>query len=249
MAHDGPSFYDDEGVFEAYRQLRATPGNANDTLEGPAFHGLLGDVRGHDVLDLGCGDGAFGCELLASGAASYRGIDASRRMIERAELALRDTAARLRCVELDAWAREAEGEEIAGSVSRACARLVLHYIVDLRPLLRAVHRVLRDDGLFVFSVEHPIQTSRMVTRSERLATGWRVDDYFESGPRVSHWLGSEVVKYHRTLEEHVQALQESGFRIEGLRESAPSRALISDERTWRHRRSFPLFLVMSASRR
>ncbi len=248
MTHDGPSFYDDEAVSEAYLQLRAKPGNANDTLEAPAFRELLGDVRGHDVLDLGCGDGAFGSELLASGAASYRGVDGSRRMIQRAELALQGTAAQLRCVELDEWARASEGEP-AGDASRVCARLVLHYVADLRPLLRAVRRAMGEDGLFVFSIEHPIQTSRIVERAERLATGWRVDDYFESGPRRSRWLGSEVVKYHRTLEEHVDALRESGFRVEGLREAAPSRALISDERTWRHRRSFPLFLVMSASLR
>ena len=248
MAHDGPAFYDDAVVFEAYRQLRAKPGNANDTLEGPAFLDLLGDVRGHDVLDLGCGDGEFGRDVLAAGAASYRGLDGSRRMIEHAELALQGAGAQLHCVDLDAWARSPESEP-AGGASRVCARLVLHYLADLRPLLRCVRRALRDDGLFVFSVEHPIQTSRMTDPGSRLRAGWHVDDYFESGPRLSRWLGSEVVKYHRTLEEHVEALRDSGFRIEGLREAAPSRALIPDERTWRHRRSFPLFLLMSASRR
>lgn len=246
MAHDGPSFFDDDAVFDAYARLRAKPGNANDTLEAPALRELLGDVRGHDVLDLGCGDGDYGRELLAAGAASYRGIDGSRRMIERAQVALQGASARLQCLELDAWARVADAEP-AGGASRACARLVLHYLEDLRPLLRAVRRALRDDGLFVFSVEHPIQTSRMADDDTRLATGWHVDEYFESGPRVSRWLGTEVVKYHRPIEQHVQLLHDAGFRVEGLREAAPSRALVRDEHEWRRRRSFPLFLAMSAS--
>lgn len=246
MTHDGPAFFDDADVFDAYGRLRARPGNANDTLEAPAFRELLGDVRGHDVLDLGCGDGDYGRELLAAGAASYWGIDGSRRMIERAQATLQGAPARLQCANLDAWADSAASES-APRASRACARLVLHYVADLRPLLRAVRRALRDDGLFVFSIEHPIQTSRMADAAERPATGWHVDAYFESGPRVSRWLGSEVIKYHRTLEEHVQLLHDAGFRVEGLREAAPSRALVRDDRDWRRRRSFPLFLLMSAS--
>jgi len=45
----------------------------------------------------------------------------------------------------------------------------------------------------------------------------------------------------------MQLLNETGFRVEGLREAAPSRALVRDEHDWRRRRSFPLFLLMSAS--
>lgn len=40
---------------------------------------------------------------------------------------------------------------------------------------------------------------------------WIVDRYFDVGQRVTHWLGDQVVKYHRTVEEYFLGLQTAGF--------------------------------------
>ena len=68
MSYHGPEFYDDAAVFSTYMKHRETPGNANDTLDRPIVLELLGDVANRRILDLGCGDAAFGRELLAAGA-------------------------------------------------------------------------------------------------------------------------------------------------------------------------------------
>ena len=81
MAHEGPELYDDPAAFALYAQLREQIDNANDTLERPIIRELLGDVRGLDFLDLGCGDAGFGKELLAADAASYHGVDGSKNMV------------------------------------------------------------------------------------------------------------------------------------------------------------------------
>ena len=73
-ALEGGSFYDDGDVFSTYMQHRAWPTNPNDTIEEPVFLGVLGDVRGHRVLDLGCGDARSGRYLVDAGARSYVGI-------------------------------------------------------------------------------------------------------------------------------------------------------------------------------
>ncbi len=62
MSKCGPRFYDEASVFDTYWAHRATPDAPNQTMERPAFLELLGDPRGQDVLDLGCGDGGFGLE-------------------------------------------------------------------------------------------------------------------------------------------------------------------------------------------
>jgi hypothetical protein len=73
-----------------------------------------------------------------------------------------------------------------------------------------------------------------------------VDHYFDSGRRVTHWLGEQVVKYHRTVEAYFQGLQTAGFVIEHLRESRPERSWFIDNETYQRRKRIPLFLFLAA---
>ena len=59
----GADFYDEAAVFDNYTQRRQRPDNPNDTIEKPIFMEMLGDFGDKTLLDLGCGDGAFGVEL------------------------------------------------------------------------------------------------------------------------------------------------------------------------------------------
>src|SRR6185312_14441635 len=92
-ARDGPSFYDDENVFDRYTRARASAESANETLEGPDLDDLVGDPDGLRILELGCGSGAYGRKLLDTGATRYVGIDASKRMIAAARAVLDGTRA------------------------------------------------------------------------------------------------------------------------------------------------------------
>ena len=237
---EGSRFYDDDAVYANYRQRRERVDNPNDTLEGPVMMALLGDLAGHDFLDLGCGAGGFGRTLLDGGAASYHGIDDSAKMIARAEATLREQAGSVTRSDLRRWTYPPE------RFDRVTARLVLHYVEALEPVLHSVHRTLRADGLFVFSVEHPV-----ITSCDRAADGlprrdWIVDAYFETGRRVTRWLGADVVKYHRTVEDYFEALRLGGFRVEHVRESKPVRSNFEDLATFERRQRIPLFLVMAA---
>ena len=61
----------------AARQRRDNP---NNTLEQPVTLELAGDLAGRRVLDLGCGDAAFGRVVLARGGSAYLGVEGSRNM-------------------------------------------------------------------------------------------------------------------------------------------------------------------------
>jgi hypothetical protein len=97
-----------------------------------------------------------------------------------------------------------------------------------------------------FPVEHPVITScDRAWQGQGPRQDWIVDNYFEGGPRVTQWLGGQVIKIHRTVEDYYLALQKVGFTVESLRESRPQRARFSSEETYQRRMRIPLFLFLS----
>ena len=100
-----------------------------------------------------------------------------------------------------------------------------------------------------FPVEHPVITScDRAWQGQGLRQDWIVDDYFDSGPRVTQWLGCQVTKIHRTVEDYYLALQQAGFTVESLRESRPQRAQFSSEDTYQRRMRIPLFLFLAGKK-
>jgi SAM-dependent methyltransferase len=239
---DGPTFYDDPDVFDRYTRMREAPGNANETLEQPELDELVGNPRGVRVLDLGCGAGAFGRDLLARGAARYVGVDGSTRMVESAREHLAGTAAEIRHGDLATLSVEPASFDLVTS------RLALHYIPELSHVFSTAWNALVPGGRMVFSVEHPVITSCARSWTDGKRADWIVDDYFRTGRRQTDWMGATVTKYHRTLQELWDQLRAAGFVVDDLREGRPRRASFSDEAEYERRRRIPLFLIIAAHR-
>jgi len=241
MTNRGSNFYDHNEVFSQYTSLRERPENANDTLEKPVMMDLLGDVRGKAILDLGCGDAQFGVELLQKGCSFYHGIDGSKNMIDLAKQQIKHELIMLERVDLEEWNPPVAQYDLVVS------RLVFHYLEDLHTIFDHIHTALKPGGAIIFSVEHPVITSTL--QPAGLRTSWVVDHYFSMGYRTQQWLGGSVEKYHRTLEEYFQLLQESGFTIERLKESSPRREFFLSDETFERRKRIPLFLFLKATKK
>ena len=69
-----------------------------------------------------------------------------------------------------------------------------------------------------------------------------------TGGLETEWMGSCVVKFHRTLENYVRLIQSTGFRLETLREPGPTPELFASQEEFRRRQRIPLFLLLSAIR-
>jgi SAM-dependent methyltransferase len=239
---NGPDFYDQEDVFISYTRRRQRGDNPNDTLEAPIFMEMLGDFRAKTILDLGCGDGGFGVELLAGGCRSYVGIEASARMVAASE-ALKSAGGQMHQSGMEGWSYPEAAFDLVVS------RLALHYISDIAQIFKQVHQTLKPGGRLIFSVEHPVLTC---SNKSATVTGtryaWIVDDYFVAGSRNVAWMGSEVIKYHRTVEDYFSSLQSANFTVEQLRESRPRREMFTDEALYARRQRIPLFLLLAAQR-
>lgn len=241
MAKAGPSFYDDETVFATYMRHRQRTDTPNDTLEKPIVLELVGLIADKRILDLGCGNAAIGQEFLHQGAASYVGVEGSHKMVAIASQTLADTAGQVVLQTIEDWTYPPAAFDLV------LARLVLHYVADLAPLFTNIFRTLAPGGQFIFSVEHPVITScdRGWTAG-RLRQDWVVDNYFSTGVRVTNWMGGTVQKYHRTIEDYFRLLQNTGFRVEDLREAQPQRDRFHDTQTYERRKRIPLFLILAA---
>ncbi|MDX2213541.1 MAG: hypothetical protein SFY66_09650, partial [Oculatellaceae cyanobacterium bins.114] len=111
---------------------------------------------------------------------------------------------------------------------------------------REAYQALRPGGRMILSVEHPVITSNFASLAEGRRTTWLVDDYFKPGARVHQWLGHEVTKYHRTLEEYFDLITMTGFQLERIRESHPQPQHFSSQGEYERRMRIPLFLFISA---
>ena len=100
---------------------------------------LLAPQRDERILDLGCGTGHLTAQLAAAGAEAV-GIDASAAMIEEA----RHSHPGVQFVVADA--RDFRTDKPFDAVF---SNAVFHWISDLTPVFRGVHRALRPHGRFV----------------------------------------------------------------------------------------------------
>ena len=109
---------------------------------------------------------------------------------------------------------------------------------------------LEPGGAFVFSVEHPMMTARAEqdwrTDRDGKRLHWPVDDYNDEGARQTNWLGSPVVKYHRTIASYVNALLAAGLELKHLAEPVPDAVFLAAYAQLADEARRPPFLLVKA---
>jgi SAM-dependent methyltransferase len=174
---------------------------------------LLGDVRGLDVLEVGCGAGQCTRWLAAHGARAV-GVDVSAGM--------------LRAGGGEGGGGPAAGPSFVQADARrlpfadACFDLAcsaygaVPFVADPGTVMHEVARVLRPGGRWVFSVTHPV---RWAFPDDPGPAGLTVDrSYFDRTPYVERDADGTVLyaEHHRTLGDRIDDLARAGFVLERL---------------------------------
>ena len=188
----------------------------------PVLLDLLGDVRGHEVCDLACGQGIVAREMARRGA-RVTGVDISERLLAIARR--EESAEPLGIVYIHDDARTLATIADAAFDAVAC-NMALIDIPDLADTVAAVRRVLRSGGTFAFSLPHPCIVppgSRFATDEDgtpaRLVRGYFDEGY--SVPPHAPGVRGRVGTHHRTLATYLNTLTEAGFTLERVAEPRP----------------------------
>ena len=241
-SRDGPTYWGDAETVAAWMASCEPWESPVAMMENPMFWRLAGDVSGARVLDLGCGDGRLGKELLDSGAVQYHGVDPSAPLLARAPAATDDLTFEQGTIE--------RFDPRSASFELVVSRLALHYVADLAAAIGVMARALVPGGALVYTLEHPAITSHEseLSRDQRgFRSRWVIDDYFASGRREIDWINGRVTKYHRPLEDHFRAVTENGLHVVSLEEGRPLEASFGGHRAEYERRArIPLFLGIRA---
>ncbi|CUJ09976.1 class I SAM-dependent methyltransferase [Achromobacter xylosoxidans] len=239
------NIYDTPEFFDGYSRLARSVHGLDGAPEWPALRALLTDVRGCDVVDLGCGFGWFCRWADEQGAASVLGLDVSRNMLARARATTISATIRYERSDLERL------QLPPLSVDLAYSSLTLHYLERLPALLATVRQALRPGGRFVFSCEHPIYTAPAQPGFIQDDDGrriWPLNQYAVRGERRTDWLAKGVIKQHRTVADYVNLLIGAGFTLAHLDEWAPSPTQLARQPALAEEQDRPMMLLVSANR-
>lgn len=236
--------YDDSEFFANYSQMPRSIGGLSAAGEWQELRAMLPELRGKKVLDLGCGFGWHCRYAREQHARSVVGVDLSENMLERARAMTNDSEIKyLRLAIEDIDFDEGEFDVVISS-------LALHYVERFDIICQKIHHSLVPGGTFVLSVEHPVFTALASQdwyygpQGERLH--WPVDDYHYEGSRQTNFLDNDVIKYHRTIATHMNALIDAGFRITKVSEPQPTQEMLDKHPDMRDEARRPIFLMIAA---
>ncbi|QUH00625.1 class I SAM-dependent methyltransferase [Saccharopolyspora erythraea] len=171
--------------------------------------GLLGEVRGADVLEVGCGSAPCARWLAAQGARPV-GLDISAGMLRHAAEGAERSGIDVPLVQASADALPFADD----SFDIACSAFGgVPFVADSGAVMREVARVLRPGGRWVFAVTHPM---RWMFSDDPGPGGLTVvQSYFDRTPYVEVDGNGRAtyVEHHRTLGDYVGQLAAAGLRL------------------------------------
>lgn len=240
--------YDNKEFFDNYKAMRDAKINANELIEIPIIKKMIPDVKGKSVLDLGCGAGEMSRYLASLGAKSVLGIDISKNMIKEAKLSTNYENVKFKICALE------DINKIKDKFDVVYSSLAFHYVQDYQKLMQDISGMLNENGILVFSQEHPLSTSTIYPQSGQKyieVEGKRyflLSDYNNTSKREMHWNIDNVVKYHRNFEVLINGIIEAGMNILEVRESTADKKAIKLVEKYKYQKDKPYYVFIKAQK-
>ncbi len=201
---DADDYHREHGDFLGAADLVWCPENLRE-----ADAGLLGEVAGRRILEVGCGSAPC-ARYLADRGAQVVAFDLSAGMLAHARAAAARTGIAVPLVQADAC----ELPFRSGSFDIAFSAFgAIPFVADSAGAMREVARVLRPGGRWVFAVNHPM---RWAFPDDPGPAGLTViQSYFDRSPYVEVDADDvpAYVEHHRTMGDRIRELVAAGFQV------------------------------------
>jgi ubiquinone/menaquinone biosynthesis C-methylase UbiE len=204
---------------------RRTSISLKDVHYGPMSAGesalkLLGNVKGKDVLEIGCGGGQNSIVLKKWGA-QPTGIDLSQEQLRFARLLAKKERVRIPFYH---GTMEDLSRFRDNSFDIVLSAFGVGYTDNLQKTFKEVYRVLRRNGVFVFADTHPMVSKGNIKRhGNRRAL--EISDYFSRRKHTWTWKiedkSARFITHQRTIQDYFETLVREGFSVERLLEPEP----------------------------
>jgi len=209
--------------YDRWADIYDSEDNSLIALEQPRVDALLGDVRGLELIDVGCGTGRHAVRLAEQGA-KVTALDFSEGMMSR--IKAKPGWENIRLLHHDAT-RPLPFD--AASFDRVLCALVLEHIDNLSPFFIDLRRVCRPDGYIVLSTLHPAMMLRGITaRFTDPATGRETRPQSHPGQ----------------ISDYVMAAIGAGLTIDHLSEHAVDEAMAARSARAAKYLNWPMLLMM-----
>ena len=181
------------------------PGSPNEK-----FFKLMGNIKGKNILEIGCG-GAQCSIAFAKQGANVTGMDISEEQLKFAKKLAQENKVNVKFYQHDIRDLKPIKSNSQDIVFSAWA---LHYVDDLSKCFKEVKRVLKKNGLIVFSLDRPFYRT-VDSKTLKLK-----DSYFNTGKQTLTFSDptKQFVCYTHTISELYNLLVETGFSVEKILE-------------------------------
>jgi ubiquinone/menaquinone biosynthesis C-methylase UbiE len=200
--------------------------NPLQALEEPVIRHAIGDVRGLNVLDLGCGTGRHAL-WLAAGGATVMAVDFSEGMLDEARRKPGAECVRFICHDVHEPLPFDEGQ-----FQLVVSGLVIEHVRDLDAYFADINRVLKQNGRAVVSGMHP---AMFLLGSQARFTDPATGELIQPGS-IAHSIG-----------EFVMAANCAGLRLIAIDEVAPDAGFAAQYPRAEKYIGWPMLVVMSLS--
>jgi len=167
---------------------------------------LLGNLKGKNVLEIGCGGAQCGIAMAKRGA-KVTGMDISNEQLKFAKSLAEKNKVNITLYQGDIVNLKQIKSNSQDIVFTAWA---LHYVDNLEKCFKEVYRVLKNQGIFVLSMPHPFSDT-INSKTLKIKRS-----YFNNGKFVEVFSDKtkKFVMYHHTFSDITNAVANSGLNIE-----------------------------------
>ena len=202
----------------------------NTYIERPAIEKKIQSiVKNKVVIDLGCGSGILTHKIMKWGAKKTVGVDFSQSLINIAKEEYKN---------IDFICEDISNLSVDNNIfDIAVSSLVTHYIEDIYSLFNQVSRVLKKDGIFIFTCHHPLMFSEKKVQITK-------EKYHFSLMKKIH-----VTIYSHSFEKMKKFLKKSSFKNIKIHELKPiPKGIEYDENEYIYTNNNPTFILVEAQK-